>query len=219
MMKCVEKTAKTVDEAVELALIELNIKKENAKIEVLEEPSKGFLGFIGSKDAKVKVEEIIEKVVEEKSNIEDDKKKAYGFLRNVLDAMDMKAEIKIKEDSNNLNIDFIGPRMGIIIGRRGQTLDALQYLSALVVNKDKGRDNYTRVILDTENYRKKREETLIRLAKRLAGKAVRTNRRVELEPMNPYERRIIHFTLQDYPGVITYSEGEEPYRKVIIACK
>ena len=218
-MKCVEKTAKTVDEAVELALIELNIKKENAKIEVLEEPSKGFLGLIGSKDAKVKVEEIIEKVVEEKSNIEDDKKKAYGFLRNVLDAMDMKAEIKIKEDSNNLNIDFIGPRMGIIIGRRGQTLDALQYLSALVVNKDKGRDNYTRVILDTENYRKKREETLIRLAKRLAGKAVRTNRRVELEPMNPYERRIIHFTLQDYPGVITYSEGEEPYRKVIIACK
>lgn len=218
-MKCVEKTAKTVDEAVELALIELNIKKENAKIEVLEEPSKGFLGLIGSKDARVRVEEIIEEMVEEKPNIEEDKKKAYEFLRNVLEAMDMKAEIRIKEDSNNLNIDFIGPKMGIIIGRRGQTLDALQYLSSLVVNKDKGRDNYTRVILDTENYRKKREETLIRLAKRLAGKAVRTSRRVELEPMNPYERRIIHFTLQDYPGVITYSEGEEPYRKVIIACK
>lgn len=218
-MKCVEKTAKTVDEAVELALIELNIKKENAKIEVLEEPSKGFLGLIGSKDARVRVEEIIEEIVEEKPNIEEDKKKAYEFLRNVLEAMDMKAEIRIKEDSNNLNIDFIGPKMGIIIGRRGQTLDALQYLSSLVVNKDKGRDNYTRVILDTENYRKKREETLIRLAKRLAGKAVRTSRRVELEPMNPYERRIIHFTLQDYPGVITYSEGEEPYRKVIIACK
>lgn len=214
-MKWVEKTAKTIDEAIELALIDLNIKKENAKIEILEEPSKGFLGFIGSKDAKVRVEEIIEK----KENKEADKEKAYKFMRDILNAMDVKAEIRIKATPECLYIDLTGPRMGIIIGRRGQTLDALQYLLGLAVNKNKGRDEYTKIILDTENYRKKREETLIRLANRLANRVVRSSRKVELEPMNPYERRIIHFALQDYPGVITYSEGEEPYRKVIIACK
>lgn len=212
-MRSVEKTAKTIDEAIELALNDLNIKKENAKIDILEEPSKGFLGIIGSKDAKVRVEEIEE--VKEKES----KKIAYEFLRNVLNAMDVKAEIRIKETPECLNIDLTGPRMGIIIGRRGQTLDALQYLLTLVVNKNSEREDYIRIILDTENYRRKREETLERLANRLAGRVVKSNRKVELEPMNPYERRIIHYTLQNYPGVITYSEGEEPFRKVIIDCK
>ena len=212
-MRSVEKTAKTIDEAIELALHDLNIKKENAKIDILEEPSKGFLGIIGSKDAKVRVEEIEE--VKEKES----KKIAYEFLRNVLNAMDVKAEIRIKETPECLNIDLTGPRMGIIIGRRGQTLDALQYLLTLVVNKNSEREDYIRIILDTENYRRKREETLERLANRLAGRVVKSNRKVELEPMNPYERRIIHYTLQNYPGVITYSEGEEPFRKVIIDCK
>ncbi|NLN48195.1 MAG: protein jag [Clostridiales bacterium] len=212
-MRSVEKTAKTIDEAIELALNDLNIKKENAKIDILEEPSKGFLGIIGSKDAKVRVEEIEE--VKEKES----KKIAYEFLRNVLNAMDVKAEIRIKETPECLYIDLTGPRMGIIIGRRGQTLDALQYLLTLVVNKNSEREDYIRIILDTENYRRKREETLERLANRLAGRVVKSNRKVELEPMNPYERRIIHYTLQNYPGVITYSEGEEPFRKVIIDCK
>ena len=212
-MRSVEKTAKTIDEAIELALNDLNIKKENAKIDILEEPSKGFLGIIGSKDAKVRVEEIEE--VKEKES----KKIAYEFLRNVLNAMDVKAEIRIKETPECLNIDLTGPRMGIIIGRRGQTLDALQYLLTLVVNKNSEREDYIRIILDTEDYRRKREETLERLANRLAGRVVKSNRKVELEPMNPYERRIIHYTLQNYPGVITYSEGEEPFRKVIIDCK
>lgn len=207
-MKWVEKTAKTVDEAIDLALEELNITKDNAKIEIIEQPSKGFLGLIGSKMAKVKV------TVEER-----EKEKAYKFLRDILNAMDVKAEIKIKCVERRLFIDLIGPRMGIIIGRRGQTLDALQYLVSLAVNKNKGREEYYKIILDTENYRKKREETLIRLAKRLADRVLRSNRRIELEPMNPYERRIIHSALQDYPGVITYSEGEEPNRKVVIACK
>lgn len=207
-MKWVEKTAKTVDEAIDLALEELNITKDNAKIEIIEQPSKGFLGLIGSKMAKVKV------TVEER-----EKEKAYKFLRDILNAMDVKAEIKIKCVERRLFIDLIGPRMGIIIGRRGQTLDALQYLVSLAVNKNKGREEYYKIILDTENYRRKREETLIRLAKRLADRVLRSNRRIELEPMNPYERRIIHSALQDYPGVITYSEGEEPNRKVVIACK
>ncbi len=212
-MRSVEKTAKTIDEAVELALSELNIKKENAKIEVLEEPSKGFLGIIGSKDAKVRVEEIIEVKKEETKEV------AYEFLRKVLNTMDVKAEIRIKETPECLYIDLAGPRMGIIIGRRGQTLDALQYLLTLIVNKNSGREEYIRIVLDTEDYRKKREQTLERLANRLAGRVIKSNRKVELEPMNPYERRIIHYTLQNYPGVITYSEGEEPFRKVIIDCK
>ncbi len=214
-MNWVEKTAKTIDEAVDLALSELNIKKEDGNIEILEEPSKGFLGIIGSREAKVKVTKIEKAPVAK----EDDKDIAHSFLREVLDAMDIKGEIRIRVKEESLLIDVAGPRMGILIGRRGQTLDALQYLIALVVNKNKGRDEYTRVILDTENYRKKREDTLVRLANRLAGRVVKSNRKVELEPMNPYERRIIHFALQDYPGIITYSEGEEPYRKVIIACK
>ncbi len=214
-MKNVEKSAKTIEEAIELALSELNIKRENAKIEILEEPSKGFLGIIGTKEAKVRVEE----VKEIKDNKEEAKKTAHDFLRGILNAMDVKAEIRIKETPECLYVDITGPRMGIIIGRRGQTLDALQYLLALAVNKRREREDYVKIILDTENYRKKREETLVRLANRLAGRVAKSNRKVELEPMNPYERRIIHYTLQNYPGVITYSEGEEPFRKVIIDCK
>lgn len=228
-MKWVEKTAKTVEEAVELALNELGITKDKADIEILEQPNKGFLGLIGSRLAKVKVSIVEEKektaelsTAETKVQVtdkSDQKDAAYKFLREVLNCMDIKAEIKIKYTEKGLYINLIGPKMGIVIGRRGQTLDSLQYLVSLVVNKNKGKDDFVRVVLDTENYRVKREETLVRLAKRLADRVVKTRRKMELEPMNPYERRIIHSALQDYPGVITYSEGEEPNRKVIIACK
>lgn len=228
-MKWVEKTAKTVEEAVELALNELGITKDKADIEILEQPNKGFLGLIGSRLAKVKVSIVEEKektaelsTAETKVQVtdkSDQKDAAYKFLREVLNCMDIKAEIKIRYTEKGLYINLIGPKMGIVIGRRGQTLDSLQYLVSLVVNKNKGKDDFVRVVLDTENYRVKREETLVRLAKRLADRVVKTRRKMELEPMNPYERRIIHSALQDYPGVITYSEGEEPNRKVIIACK
>lgn len=226
-MKWVEKTAKTVDEAVELALQELGIAKDKADIEVLEQPNKGFLGLIGSRLAKVKVSMAEEKTAEistaepkmQAADKSQEKDAAYKFLREVLNCMDIKAEIKIKYTETGLYINLTGPKMGIIIGRRGQTLDSLQYLVSLVVNRNKGKDSFVRVVLDTENYREKREETLIRLANRLAERVVKTRRKMELEPMNPYERRIIHSALQDYPGVITYSEGEEPNRKVIIACK
>jgi spoIIIJ-associated protein len=125
----------------------------------------------------------------------------------------------MKVTNDNLYINLAGPKMGVIIGRRGQTLDSLQYLVSIVVNKDKDRDNFVKVILDTEDYRKKREETLQRLARRLADNVQKTGKNVELEPMNPYERRIIHYTLQEFENITTYSEGEEPYRKVIISHK
>lgn len=206
-MAYIEKTAKSVEEAIKLALDELKVTNENAKIEILEQPSKGLFGF-GSKMARVRVEAVYE-----------DNEPAQKFLRDVLDNMDIKAEIKISKEANHMYINLIGPKMGMIIGRRGQTLDALQYLVSLVVNKNADREDYVKVILDTEDYRRKREETLERLAERMASKVLKLGRRVELEPMNPYERRIIHASLQDYPGITTYSEGEEPFRKVIISKK
>lgn len=235
-MKYIEKNAKTIDEAVEIALKELNVSKSEVEVEVLEQPSKGLFGIIGTRQAKVRVT-LIEKPNESAkpkevrqtrpirvnetrlSATQEDYNTAQKFLRQVLDAMDIKAEIRIKLNEDNLYINLAGPKMGIIIGRRGQTLDSLQYLVSLVVNKDKGKEGYVKIILDTEDYRRKREETLSRLAKRLADNVAKSGRKVELEPMNPYERRIIHSALQEYDKITTYSEGEEPYRKVVIALK
>ena len=230
-MITVEKTARTVEEAVQSALEELEAEKDNVDIEILEQPTKGIFGILGSKNAKVRVT-LKEKKTTEKSvnrEIENkeiriteytlEKERARKFLREVLEAMDIKAEIRVKDINESLYINLSGPKMGMIIGRRGQTLDSLQYLVSLVVNKDKERDSFVKVILDTEDYRRKREETLQRLAKRLADRARKTGKNIELEPMNPYERRIIHSTLQEVEGITTFSEGEEPYRKVIISNK
>jgi spoIIIJ-associated protein len=237
-MKYIEKSAKTIEEAVELALKDLNTTKENVTIEVLEQPSKGIFGLIGNRKATVQVrlKDVVSKTEEFRPKAtrearpprtsepglpatEDDKATAQKFLREVLNAMDIKDEIRIKSIEECLYLYLSGPKMGIIIGRRGQTLDSLQYLVSLVVNKNKGREGYVRVILDTEDYRRKREETLVRLSKRLADGVVKTGKKVELEPMNPYERRIIHSSLQSNDRVTTFSEGEEPYRKVVIALK
>lgn len=230
-MMMVEKTAKTVEEAVRSALEELKTDKENVEIEIIEQPVKGIFGIIGSKNARVRVtlkekkatENIVEKEIEKTEiRITDytlEKERARKFLRDILEAMDIKAEIRVKDVNESLYINLAGPKMGVIIGRRGQTLDSLQYLVSLVVNKDKEKESFVKVIIDTEDYRRKREETLQRLAKRLAEKVRRTGKKVELEPMNPYERRIIHSTLQGIEGITTFSEGEEPYRKVIISNK
>ncbi|MGE5633463.1 MAG: RNA-binding cell elongation regulator Jag/EloR [Caulobacteraceae bacterium] len=226
----IEKSAKTVEEAVQLALDELKVEKDKVDVEILEQPTKGIFGLIGSKLAKVKVVLKEEKPVEARSKKVEtreirvteytiEKETAKKFLREVLDAMDIKAEIRVRDAKEGLYINLTGPKMGVIIGRRGQTLDSLQYLVSLVVNKDKDRENYVKIILDTEDYRRKREETLNRLANRLAESVKKTGKRVELEPMNPYERRIIHSALQNYEDVTTYSEGEEPFRKVIISRK
>ncbi|CDF58966.1 RNA-binding cell elongation regulator Jag/EloR [Thermobrachium celere] len=207
-MKSIEMTGRTVEEAIESALKELGVKRESVNIEVLDRGSKGIFGLIGSRPAKVKV--TIKK---------DYAALAKSFLRDVLDKMGVKCEIHIKDEDDILKINLVGQRLGVLIGHRGETLDALQFLVGLVINKDNQENEHKKVILDAENYRKKREEILIGLAKKLAYKVQKTNRCVKLEPMNPYERRIIHSALQDHPYVTTYSEGEEPFRKVVIDLK
>lgn len=206
-MKNLEMTGKTVDEAIEKALEELNTTRDKIEIEILQEEARGFLKIFKNKEAKVKVTV--------KNNQPEE---AKVFLGNLLKAMDVLAEIKIKEEKNSLRINLIGPNMGVIIGHRGETLDSIQYLVNLAVNKGNDGD-HIRVILDTENYRSKREETLKRLANRLARKVKKTRKSVKLEPMNPYERRIIHSSLQTDRGIVTYSEGDEPYRRVVIDLK
>jgi len=205
-MKAVEMTGKTVEEAIEHALAELKLPRNEVEIEVIEEGSKGLFGIFGGKQARVKVTE--------KETL---KKRAENFLRSVIDKMGIECKIIIQETENNIKIKLEGESMGILIGHRGETLDSLQYLTSLVVNR--GTEKYKRVIIDTENYRDKREDTLVRLAKRLAAKVKKTGRSVVLEPMNPYERRILHATLQGHPHVTTHSEGEEPNRRVVISLK
>ncbi|MDU5107598.1 MULTISPECIES: RNA-binding cell elongation regulator Jag/EloR [unclassified Clostridium] len=206
-MKTLEMTGKTVNEALENALKSLNLTEDRVEYEVLDEGSKGFLNLIGAKPAKI--------LVKVKKDYKDEVKL---FLRNILNSMKVQAEIRIREENDIIHIDLTGPKMGIIIGYRGETLDALQYLTSLVVNKDHNIP-YKKVVLDTENYRKKREETLIRVAEKTAYKVKKIRRPYKLEPMNPYERRIIHSALQDNEYVYTFSEGEEPHRRVVVDIK
>ena len=287
-MDVTEKWGDDVDSAVELALAELKLTKDEVDITVLEEPSRGFFG-IGSRLALVRVEKKKTESVKEESSIseksnsektsKDDKYEAVGifkrknnesskvetvktskkdnklsaetaeiktdipgenkkildfyadieplpicedhiakeFLNEVLEQMGLDLKLTVKADEKNVYIKIEGEDSGTIIGKRGQTLDAIQYLTSLVVNKD--RQDHVKVVVDAENYRSRREETLKKLAKRLADKVVRTARPVKLEPMNPYERKVIHSTLQDNPEVLTRSEGEDPYRRIIIELK
>jgi len=207
MNEWIEVTAKTVDDAIIEAGIKLGVSTENMEYEVIEKETSGFLG-LNKKPAKIraKVKE------EEKPAVED-------FLCKVFEAMGVKAEAEISfdEEEKVMNINLTGDDMGMLIGKRGQTLDSLQYLVSLVANKDS--DTYIKVKLDTENYRERRKETLENLAKNIANKVRRTRHSVALEPMNPYERRIIHSVLQNNKFVETHSEGEEPYRKVIVSMK
>ena len=206
-MKTLEISGNTVDEALKSALKELNVTEDKVEVEVLEQGSKGLLGLIGAKPAKI--------LVKLKNNYVDS---AREFLGNVLDSMGVKAEIQIKEEKDTIKISLEGPNMGVVIGYRGETLDSLQYLVSLVINKGND-DQYKRVVLDSENYRAKREETLKRLASKTAYKVNKNGRCFRLEAMNPYERRIIHAALQNHPDVYTYSEGDEPFRRVVVEVK
>ena len=206
-MKIIEMTGKSVEDALKAALAELNVTEDRVEVEVLDEGSKGLFKLIGAKPARIKVKVKKDYVYDAKT-----------FLRDVLNSMGVKAEIRVKEEDDVLKINLVGPDMGIIIGYRGETLDSLQYLVSLVVNKEQDAE-YKRVLLDTENYRAKREETLKRLANKTAYKVRKTGKRFKLEPMNPYERRIIHSALQNDQYVETFSEGEEPYRRVVINLK
>lgn len=267
-------SAKTVDDAITEALIQLGVTSDRLEYEVIEKGSAGFLG-IGMKQAVIearrkpepKEEKVEEPVVEEPVKAEpkkvetvqpqkaaaekkaDEPQKAAfekavekevkeevkketklvevqpqtieaveDFLKNTMKAMDMEVELKTEIDQDGaLCVDMSGEHMGILIGKRGQTLDSLQYLANRVANKHQ--EGYVRVKLDTENYRARREEILRHLAKNIAHKVKRNRRPVALEPMNPYERRIIHSALQSDPYVMTHSEGEEPFRKVVITLK
>ncbi len=207
-MEFVEFKGKTLDEALMQASVELGCASTDLEYNVVSEGSSGFLGLIGSKPFVISARK--------KKTFVDDVRE---YLETLFKAMDIQADIKIEfnEENSLLDIDVEGPEMGILIGKRGQTLDALQYLISLAVNKKS--DSYIRVKLDTENYRARRKETLENLAKNIAFKVKRTKRSFALEPMNPYERRIIHATLQNDKYVATRSEGEEPYRKVIVYLK
>ena len=206
-MDYIEISAKTVADAITDACQKLEVTSDKLDYVIVDEGSSGFLG-IGSKPAIIKAKA--------KSSIAD---KAKDFLNEVFDAMKMVVVIDVKydEESKNLSVDLSGDEMGVLIGKRGQTLDSLQYLLSLVVNKDS--EEYIRVKVDTEDYRRRRKETLENLAKNIAYKVKRTKRSVSLEPMNPYERRIIHSALQNDRYVTTHSEGDEPFRRVVVTLK
>ena len=204
-MEFIEVSAKTVDDALTDALIQLGATSDQVEYEVIEKGSTGFLG-IGSKPAVIKIRK--------KCTVEDNIRE---FLGKVFDAMDLEVEIIITKEDNNYAVELKGADMGVLIGKRGQTLDSLQYLANLAVNKNS--DEYVKVKIDTEDYRNRRKETLENLAKNIAYKVKRTKRPVSLEPMNPFERRVIHSALQNDRFVTTHSEGDEPYRHVVVTLK
>ena len=207
-MDYIEVSAKTVDDALTDALVQLGVTSDQIEYEVIEKGSTGFLGF-NSKPAVIKVRK--------KFTSED---YIREFLSKVFDAMDLTVEIIItqsEEEENVFDVELKGDDMGVLIGKRGQTLDSLQYLTNLAINKNL--DNYIKVKLDTEDYRKRRQETLENLAKNIAYKVKRTKKPVSLEPMNPFERRVIHSALQNDRFVTTHSEGEGPYRHVVVTLK
>lgn len=250
-MDYIEVKAKTIDDAITDALVQLGITSDQLDYEVIEKGSAGILG-LGRKDAVIRARKKIvvpekkaEPVVEKKIKAPIEKKVEHSekevhkaetkapvhvdfsaletsvreFLTQVFAAMKLEVEIITKVDENNrlIDVEFKGSEMGVLIGKRGQTLDSLQYLTNLAVNKQS--DSYVKVKLDTEDYRKRRKETLENLARNVAYKVKRTKRPVSLEPMNPFERRVIHSALQNDRYVSTHSEGEEPYRHVVVTLK
>ncbi|MBQ7832487.1 MAG: protein jag [Lachnospiraceae bacterium] len=209
-MEFMEFSAKTVEDAITNACQHFTVASDSLEYEVVEEGSSGFLGF-NAKPAVIKARVLVKEV-----SVED---KAKEFLKDVLKSMNITATVEAvySEEEKTLEVALNGEDMGVLIGKRGQTLDSLQYLVSLVVNK--GTSEYIRVKVDTENYRERRKLTLENLAKNIAFKVKRTKRSVSLEPMNPYERRIIHSALQNDKYVTTHSEGEEPFRKVVVSLK
>ena len=230
-MEFIEFTGKTVDDAITEACQKFTITSDRLEYEVVEKGTAGIFGF-AAKPAVIKARVFdpnapkeekkapVEEVTENKTEKAEESVQAAPaadpkeFLGKIFDAMNMKVDISVEMNENEMDINLSGDDMGVLIGKRGQTLDSLQYLTSIVVNK--GQKEYIRVKVDTENYRSRRKETLENLAKNLAYKAKRTKNPVSLEPMNPYERRIIHSALQNDKYVTTHSEGEEPFRKVII---
>ncbi len=254
MADTVVKTAKTVDQALQEALAEMGLSKEEVKYEILDQPSKGLFGILGGKPARVRVmrkteasseqpaaeEEVSNQTAQDASEPveqpeaavsaeepqeEQDQVPAWdekvlprveSFLQDVFRAMHIDVEIRSEETEEGYLINLEGEKLGVLIGKHGQTLDALQYLTNLAANQVHS-EHRARIVIDIEGYRARRTETLQKLANRLADRAVHIHQEIKLEPMNRHERKIIHMTLQDYHRVTTYSDGEEPYRYVVIS--
>ncbi len=206
-MNVVEKSAKSIDEAVEQALKELGLKPEQVDVEVLEQPAKALFGFIGGRQAKVRV--TARKV--------DPVEVANDFLKQIFTTMKISVSVEKITTDDHVLFNLRGNDLGVLIGKHGQTLDALQYLVNLAANRDSM--ERVRVLLDVEDYRKRRADTLTQLALRLADKVKRRGEKVILEPMSSHERKIIHMALQNDQRIATFSEGEDPFRKVVIALK
>lgn len=213
--KSLELRSKSQEEAIQKAIEQLNVDKEDIediKVEVIEEPSKGFLGFIGAKDGLYKIT-LIEKQIEIKEiDI------AKEFIETMLHNAKVNADVIATQEDNLIKINIKGKEATCLIGRRGETLDAVQFLTGLALNKI-NKDSHSRVLVDIENYREKREQSLIRYANKVAREVAKTKKTKKLDYMNPYERRIIHSALQNDKYVITYSEGEEPHRRLVIEYK
>ena len=209
MNKVIEKDGKTLEDALQSALTELGVAQDKVTYEIIEETEKkGLFGLFGSKNVKIKVS----------LQNQDPVAEGKDFLRGIFDKMSLDVLVeKFSDSDNNVTLQLHGANLGLLIGKHGQTLDALQYLTNLVANKNQ--EDWLKMTLDIENYRQRRAETLKKLALRLADKAKRKCERVVLEPMNSHERKIIHMTLQDDKSILTYSEGEEPHRHIVIMLK
>ncbi|WP_374722865.1 RNA-binding cell elongation regulator Jag/EloR [Peribacillus tepidiphilus] len=205
-MKQVTATGQTVEEAVESALAQLNTTKDKVEIDIIDEGKKGFLGIFGSREAIVKVT-LQPDPIEEATN----------FLKNVSEKMGVNADIKIVRDGKLVTFHLSGEKIALLIGKRGQTLNSLQYLTQLVANRYS--KQYLTIMLDAEDYRQRRNETLVQLADRMAQKVLKTKKEVALEPMPSYERKVIHTALMKYDNIKTYSSGTEPYRHIVISVK
>jgi spoIIIJ-associated protein len=199
-------SGKTVEDAVRSGLAQWGVGEDRVKVTVLEQPSKGLFGLIGTKEAKVELELLPDGVDE-----------AAAFLREVAAAMGLSVTVEREEDADGVRLNVNGAGLGLLIGRRGQTLDALQYLVNIVANRHS--DRHLRIVLDAEQFRERRRQTLEALADRMASKVARTGKEIVLEPMTSQERKIIHSRLQGNPDVKTYSQGDEPNRRIVIAAK
>ncbi|OXS56662.1 protein jag [Cohnella sp. CIP 111063] len=205
-MKKLLASGKTIEDAVRSGLAQLGVKEDRVNVKVLEQPSKGLFGLIGAKEAKVELELLPDGVEE-----------AIAFLREVSGAMELTVSVERVDENDAVRINITGSDLGILIGRRGQTLDSLQYLTNIVANRHS--DRHLRIVLDAEQFRERRRQTLEALSERMAMKVVRTRKEVVLEPMTSQERKIIHSRLQSNPNVKTYSQGDEPNRRIVIALK
>ena len=207
-MKSLEIRSKSKEDAIDKAIKQLNVKFDDLEIEVLETPTKGFLGFLGAKDGLYKFT-VIEKEVKTEVDI------AKDFVEKILKNSNIDAKLSVSQEENLIKVDIKGKDASSLIGRRGETLDSIQLLTGLALNKI-NKNSSMRVVVDIENYRSKREESLIRYAQKVAREVMKTKKTKKLEYMNPYERRIIHSALQNNKSVSTYSEGTDPYRRLVV---